>query len=109
MSEKKSKPKDDPDFLIYYAKVAEIGSCDGKECEPEAHDGEWVFGISLGDNCLNLCPAREKELLEKLLNAFVTRARPGLKFAKGLGAKGELSKETVPELLEKCLQDYEIQ
>lgn len=108
MGKRKVERRADPDFMVYYARVSEIGPCDGKECPPENHEGDWVLGISVGDNCITLDPALEKELLEKLLNAYATRARPGLKVAKDCGAKGELSKEGTPEILERCLQDYVI-
>jgi hypothetical protein len=78
-----SAPPTTADFQIYYGKVTEIGPCDGEDCRPEAHTGDYCLGITVGDAWINLCPSLEKRLLQTLLAAYLTRTRPGAKVKAG--------------------------
>lgn len=91
---KKPRPREvarDEEFEVYYGRVTDVGGCDGG-CAPEAHKGDWVLGITVGDQWVTICPTLEKLLLEKLLTSWMTKQRPGVKIAANCGFSEPLEK-----------------
>lgn len=63
-----SDPIED-DFQVYYARKDLHGDCSNPACPS---DQDYILGITVGEDKVNLCPKLEGILLEKLLASYIS-------------------------------------